>query len=66
MYSIHFHIRMLDNKSMPSTVAPLPAPVDSLHYAAAASSSFYTQHPPLISPIDHHDASAQTAIPAAH
>lgn len=67
MYSIHFHIQMLDKKQFQPTSATIPTVVDSTLCTNLHAASHTLQHPHLISPIDNkHDSNDSPAFPAAH
>ncbi|SDO43601.1 hypothetical protein SAMN04487897_11450 [Paenibacillus sp. yr247] len=62
MYSIHFHIRMLDNKLLQPTPKPLPGP--SVSDLQEGYPTF--QHSLLIAPIDKFDSTKTKAFPSGH
>lgn len=60
MYSIHFHITMLDNQPIsPKSVTLVGPPVSELHEGHSLS-----EHPLLISPIDNQAAIQTDSLPA--
>lgn len=65
MYSIHFHIHMLDKKHIQPTAAILPAEVSSPIYTDLMTLNHSSQYPHLISPINKHEYEP-TPCPAAH
>lgn len=65
MYSIHFHIQMLDKTQL----KPAPAKISETETSTLSSNlptaSHTSQHPHLISPIDNHD-NESPPCPAAY
>ncbi|OCT16559.1 hypothetical protein A8709_07725 [Paenibacillus pectinilyticus] len=65
MYSIHFHIQMLDKQPKPPTAAHKSNVVTSPVYTALSPTTSIFQHPHLISPIDKPEYDPAQG-PAAH
>ncbi|GFZ76435.1 hypothetical protein GCM10008018_22280 [Paenibacillus marchantiophytorum] len=61
MYSIHYHIYMLDIQPIKPASAPLEHPIQVDLQEAHPTS----QHPPYIAPINNSDCATTTAFPSS-